>query len=117
MLLFWYLGDILIERWLPYGPQPERRKIIEHAPPPITYPEPRNKIIIHGTAEARVVRRFKTLDVVRGNPADYIARYGATLLDSATLLQQARNAGVYEDIVKSFFENIFRKTNIQIFLL
>jgi hypothetical protein len=90
--------DILIERWLPYGPQPERRKIIEHAPPPIAYPEPRNKIIIHGTAEARVVRRFKTLDVVRGNPADYIARYGGTLLDSATLLQQARNAGVFEDI-------------------
>jgi hypothetical protein len=57
------------------------------------------------------------LDVARGNPADYKARYGGTLLDSATLLQEARNAGVYEDIVKSFFENIFRKTNIQIFLL
>jgi hypothetical protein len=57
------------------------------------------------------------VDVVRENPADYIARYGGTLLDSATLLHQAHNAGVHEDLVKSFFENIFRKTNIQIFLL
>ncbi|CAF4782660.1 unnamed protein product, partial [Rotaria magnacalcarata] len=28
----------------------------------------------------------------------YVARYGNSLLDSATLVQEARNAGVVEDI-------------------
>lgn len=40
--------------------------------------------------------------MVRENPADYIARYGDSLFDSATLVQMARNAGVFEDLVLSF---------------
>ncbi|CAF4310952.1 unnamed protein product, partial [Rotaria magnacalcarata] len=32
------------------------------------------------------------------DPDDYIARYGRSLLDSATLVHEARNAGVVEDI-------------------
>jgi hypothetical protein len=39
------------------------------------------------------------LGVTPENPQAYIARYGAQLLDAQTLLQQARAAGVVEDIV------------------
>lgn len=107
VVFFCYLGDIIIERWLPYGPRPERRTIVEEAPPAITYAEPRNKIIIYEGAEARIVREFKKDAVVRENPADYAARYGSSLLDSVTLLQMARNAGVVEDLVV-FFQNNYQ---------
>ncbi|CAF1205815.1 unnamed protein product [Rotaria sordida] len=69
--------DIIIERWLPYKSLAQRRTIIQRAGPPIVYPEPR---------------------VAQENPADYIARYGTSLVDSVTLVQLARNAGVTEDI-------------------
>ena len=49
--------------------------------------------------KAKIVRRFENLGVQLANPADYIARYGAQLEDSQTLLSHARQAGVIEDIV------------------
>ncbi|CAF2589127.1 unnamed protein product [Rotaria sp. Silwood2] len=91
-------SDIIIERWIPYGPQPERRTITERAPPAIIYPEPRNRVVVYEATEARTVRKFQNLGVVQENPADYVVRYGTSLLDTATLVQQARNAGVIEDI-------------------
>ncbi|CAF3669524.1 unnamed protein product, partial [Rotaria sp. Silwood1] len=57
--------DIIIERWLPYGPQPERRTIVEPAPPPIPYPEPRNKIITYDAVEARTVRKIQHLGLCK----------------------------------------------------
>ncbi|CAF1019937.1 unnamed protein product [Rotaria sp. Silwood1] len=90
--------DIIIERWLPYGPQPERRTIVEPAPPPIPYPEPRNKIITYDAVEARTVRKFEHLGPCKRDPADYVAHYGRSLLDPDTLIQQARNANIIEDI-------------------
>jgi hypothetical protein len=39
------------------------------------------------------------LGVTQENPQIYVQRYGAQLLDAQTLLQQARAAGVVEDIV------------------
>ncbi len=101
-MFFYYLGDIIIERWLPYGPVPERRTIVEEAAPAITYPEPRNQVVIYEGVEARVVREFKKDGVVRENPADYVARYGDSLLDLSTLIEMAVKAGVFEDLV-SFF--------------
>ncbi|CAF3766808.1 unnamed protein product [Rotaria sordida] len=90
--------DIIIERWIPYGPQPQpqtaRRTIVECAPPAIEYPPPQNMTIIYGM----YALRRKKLRRNPENPADYIARYGGSLLDSATLVQTARNVGVYEDI-------------------
>ena len=100
----YYLGDIIIERWLPYGPQPERRTIVERVQNTVTYPEPRNKIIVYEGVEARVVRQFEKDGVIREDPAHYVARYGGTLLDSSTLVQMARNAGVFEDLVNLFFQ-------------
>ncbi len=47
------------------------------------------------------MRQFQRLGVTQANPAAYVQQYGASLLDAATLLQQARSAGVVEDIVSS----------------
>ncbi|CAF1270197.1 unnamed protein product [Rotaria sordida] len=90
--------DIIIERWIPYGPQPERRTIVEHAPPAIEYPQPSNTTIIYSAPETRTVRKFENLGVTLEDPESYRSRYGSSLLDSVTLVQQARNAGVIEDI-------------------
>ena len=100
------LGNILIERWIPYGPPPERQTIVQRAAPAIKYPEPHNQIVVYETVEAQIVRRFEKLGVEKENPAGYVARYGDSLLDTATLLQQARHAGVYEDLVKVSFQKL-----------
>lgn len=49
--------------------------------------------------KAKIVRRFENLGVQPADPAEYVARYGAQLEDSQTLLSHARQAGVIEDIV------------------
>ncbi|UJR34768.1 hypothetical protein I4U23_027547 [Adineta vaga] len=91
--------DIIIERWLPYGPLPERRTIVEEASAAdIEHPAPRNKIIIYERVEPHVVRQFEKEGVFSEDPALYAARYGDSLLDSATLIKVARNAGVFEDL-------------------
>jgi hypothetical protein len=90
--------DIIIERWIPYGPQPERRTIVESATVATAYAEPRNQIIIYEGADARVTRHFEKHEVVQEDPAAYEARYGTSLLDSATLVQRARSIGVHEDL-------------------
>jgi hypothetical protein len=64
------------------------------------YAAPRNVIIQYEAAQVRVVRQFQRLGVTQENPQAYVARYGAQLLDAQTLLQQARAAGVVEDIVR-----------------
>ena len=68
------------------------------------YPKPRNIIIIYEPIQVRVVRQFQRLGITQENPQLYIQRYGASLLDPQTLVQQARAAGVIEDIVR------FRRT-------
>lgn len=94
-----YSGDIIIERWIPYGGQAKRRTIVQRAEAAVRYPAPRNIIVVYDAVRARVIRQFQRLGVAPENPQTYTARYGATLLDSATLVQQARTAGVVEDIV------------------
>ncbi len=58
-------------------------------------------IIQYETAQVRIVRQFRNLGVQPENPQLYVQRYGAQLLDSVTLVQQARAAGVLEDLVSS----------------
>ncbi|CAF0712429.1 unnamed protein product [Adineta steineri] len=89
--------DVIVERWLPYRHTQKRRVIIQRAPPPVLQ-KPRNIIIYYEAPKAQVVRRFQNLGVQRANPADYVARYGAQLEDSQTLISHARQAGVVEDI-------------------
>ncbi|CAF4921933.1 unnamed protein product, partial [Rotaria magnacalcarata] len=92
------LQDIIIERWLPYGPASERRTIVQPAPPAMKYPLPTHKIIIHDKAPARIVRKIEKAGVTQEDPEAYIRRYGSSLLDSAAVLERARQAGVIEDI-------------------
>ncbi|CAF3907488.1 unnamed protein product [Didymodactylos carnosus] len=90
--------DIIVERWLPYGPQAQRKTIVQRAAAAQQYKAPRNIIIQYEPIQAHVVRQFQRLGVQQENPQTYVQRYGAVLLDSATLLQHARAAGVIEDL-------------------
>ncbi|CAF1216513.1 unnamed protein product [Rotaria sordida] len=89
--------DIIIERWIPYEPQPQRRTILQRAPSATIYPERRNPIVMYEAVEVCIIRRFRKLGVMRENPANCVACYDSSLLDTATLVQKGRNAGVYED--------------------
>ncbi|CAF4877771.1 unnamed protein product, partial [Rotaria sp. Silwood2] len=51
--------DIVIERWVPYGPQAKRRTLLQRAPAPPPYPAPRNVIIQYEQSPARIVRQFQ----------------------------------------------------------
>jgi hypothetical protein len=90
--------DIIIERWVPYGAQAKRRTIVQRAEAARAYAAPRNIIIQYEQAQVRIIRQFQRLGVTLENPQAYVARYGASLLDASTLVQQARAAGVVEDI-------------------
>ena len=63
------------------------------------YVKPRNIIIQYEPVQVRVIRQFQRLGVTQENPQAYLQRYGAQLLDAQSLVQQARSAGVVEDIV------------------
>ncbi|CAF5211241.1 unnamed protein product, partial [Rotaria magnacalcarata] len=90
--------DIIIERWIPYGSMSHRKTIVQRAEAAKPYPKPRNIIIQYEAPLVRVVRQFQRLGVAAENPQEYTQRYGASLIDTQTLLQQARAAGVIEDI-------------------
>ena len=98
LLLDRYLGDIIIERWLPYGPLREREVIVrkigcqEESKATCT-------IINHDNPRPRVNRKFAVVDVYDADPDDYIARYRESLLNSSELVQQVRRVGINEDIV------------------
>jgi hypothetical protein len=96
------LGDIIIERWLPYAAVAKRKTIIQRAEPAKEYPKPRNIIIQYEPIQVRIVRQFQRLGITQENPQLYIQRYGISLLDAQTLVQQARAAGVVEDIVSQY---------------
>ncbi|UJR13598.1 hypothetical protein I4U23_000611 [Adineta vaga] len=90
--------DIIIERWIPYGASAKRKTIVQRAENAKDYPKPRNIIIQYEPVQVRVVRQFQRLGVTQENPQSYVERYGTQLLDAQTLVQQARAAGVVEDI-------------------
>ncbi|CAF4991215.1 unnamed protein product, partial [Rotaria socialis] len=91
--------DIIIERWLPYGPMAQRKTIVQRAEAAKAYQKPRNIILQYESPQVRVIRQFQRFGVTLENPEEYIRRYGATLFDTPSLLQQVRAAGVVEDIV------------------
>ena len=103
-------GDIILERWLPYEPRPPPRTVRIPAccgPPPTP---PRNRIIQYEPLEARIIRHFRRLGVTRTDPEAYIQQHGASLLDSATFLREARAAGVFDDIVSFALFHLFYRT-------
>jgi hypothetical protein len=96
------IGDIIIERWVPYGAASKRKTIVQRAEAAKEYTKPRNVIIQYEPIQVRVVRQFQRLGVTQENPQAYLQRYGTILLDAQALVQQARAAGVVEDIVSIF---------------
>lgn len=94
-----FTGDIIIERWLPYAATAKRKTVIQRAEAAKEYPKPRNIIVQYEPVPVRVVRQFQRLGVVQESPQAYVQRYGTQLLDAQSLLQQARAAGIVEDIV------------------
>jgi len=105
--------DIIIERWVPYGAAAKRRTIVQRAAAAQQYASPRNVIVQYETAQVRIARQFQKLGVQAENPASYVQRYGAQLLDSVTLVQQARAAGVVEDISPPVMPGSFAATEGQ----
>ncbi|CAF0760214.1 unnamed protein product [Adineta steineri] len=112
--------DIIIERWVPYSKEPQKRKVITHrAPPPRAYPQPRNTIIAYEAPQVNVVRSVRRLGVQAQNPQEYVSRYGHTLLDASTLVAQAQQIGVNEDLgppSASFIQQYQTDNNIQYYL-
>jgi hypothetical protein len=78
----------------------KRKTIVQRAEAAQAYEKPRNVIIQYEAPQVRVVRQFQRLGVTPENPQAYVQRYGASLIDAQTLIQQARAAGVVEDIVR-----------------
>ncbi len=78
----------------------KRKTIVQRAEAAQAYEKPRNVIIQYEAPQVRVIRQFQRLGVTPENPQAYVQRYGASLLDAQTLLQQAHAAGVVEDIVR-----------------
>jgi hypothetical protein len=100
-LLDRYLGDIIIEKWLPYGPLPPREVIRKR----IDRPEASRAtctIINYENPRSHVNRKFAVVDVYDADPKDYMDRYRESLLNSTELDQQVRRMGINEDIVKCF---------------
>lgn len=67
---------------------PPRPVIVKRLPP-----LPQNPIHIH------IVQRIQHLGIRQVDPQVYLARYGSSLLDSSTLVEQARSIGIIDDIV------------------
>ena len=109
--LFSNAGDIIIERWVPYGAASKRKTIVQRAAGAKEYAKPRNVIIQYEAAQVRVVRQFQRLGVTQENPQAYLQRYGAQLLEASTLVQQARAAGVVEDIVRKRIDYLLNLLN------
>ena len=78
----------------------KRKTIVQRAAAAAQYARPRNVIIQYEPVQVRIVRQFQKLGVVQFNPQLYVQQYGASLLEATTLVQQARAAGVVEDIVR-----------------
>ena len=116
-MFFCYSGDIIIERWCPYGPQSERRTIVQPAPPPMKYPAPTHTVVVYDAIQPNIVRKFERLGATQEDPAAYVGRYGASLLDSEALVRQARQAGITEDIVRFFENNIPQKKLLSFFTI
>ena len=103
--------SVLVERWLPYS-QAKRRVIFQKSGAvDQVIVAPRN-VIVQWEAPAAVIRKeFKYLGVIRANPAEYVAQYGASLKISRDLPQFVLDIKTPEGLVlaadfkySSFFE-------------
>jgi hypothetical protein len=74
----YFLSSIIVERWLPYKQQ--KRRVIYQKAPPVQPPAPQKNLIIQweGT-QARVVKEFRNLGIIKADPNAYVQQYGSQL--------------------------------------
>jgi len=70
--------SIIVERWLPYKQQ--KRRVIYQKAPAVQPPAPQKNLIIQweGT-QARVVKEFRNLGIIKADPNTYVQQYGPQL--------------------------------------
>lgn len=70
--------SIIVERWLPYKQQ--KRRVVYQKAPPVQAPAPQKNLIIQweGT-QARVVKEFRNLGIIKADPNTYVQQYGTQL--------------------------------------
>ncbi|CAF4234939.1 unnamed protein product [Rotaria magnacalcarata] len=70
--------SIIVERWLPYKQQ--KRRVVYQKAPPVQPPAPQKNLIIQweGT-QARVVKEFRNLGIIKADPNTYVQQYGSQL--------------------------------------
>ncbi|CAF2470635.1 unnamed protein product [Rotaria sp. Silwood2] len=70
--------SIIVERWLPYKQQ--KRRVVYQKAPPVQQPAPQKNLIIQweGT-QARVVKEFRNLGIIKADPTTYVQQYGPQL--------------------------------------
>jgi hypothetical protein len=70
--------SIIVERWLPYKQQ--KRRVVYQKAPPVQPPAPQKNLIIQweGT-QARVVKEFRNLGIIKADPNTYVQQYGPQL--------------------------------------
>lgn len=73
-----FVFSIIVERWLPYKQQ--KRRVVYQKAPPVPAPAPQKNLIIQweGT-QARVVKEFRNLGIVKADPSTYVQQYGTQL--------------------------------------
>ena len=76
--------NILVERWLGYDER-ERRVVFQPAPPLTPSPAQKNVLIQWESPDVEVSKDFKALGIAEANPAEYTARYGSGLVETAKL--------------------------------
>lgn len=92
--------DIVIERWLPYEIVNQKRKVIVERAQKTSkdHPQSKNVIITYEPVHAKIERHFQKHNIIREDPQAYISRFGEQLYESSAVVQQARAAGVLEDL-------------------
>lgn len=81
--------DIVVERWLEYGPR-SRRVVFHPAPKLIPAPPPKNVVIQWQSPNVALHRQFRVLGVEHADPNEYLAKYGPSLVDASGIPSIAR---------------------------
>ena len=76
--------DIIVERWLEYGPR-ARRVVFHPAPRLIPAPAPKNVLIQWDSPNVALNRQFRNLGISPANPAQYVAAFGASLVHPSAI--------------------------------
>jgi hypothetical protein len=76
--------DIIVERWLEYGPR-ARRVVFRPAPRLIPAPAPKNVLIQWDSPNVALNRQFRNLGIAAASPAQYVATFGASLVPASAV--------------------------------